>query len=101
MWVRFVLDKISSEKPDNAVITDCRYANEFVESAEFASENGYIFVPLRIVRPKSGLEGPLGEHESERNCENIPAIIVSNDGTLEDLYEKIDFLMSGDVEIER
>lgn len=101
MWVRFVLDKISSEKPDNAVITDCRYANEFVESAEFASENGYIFVPLRVVRPKSGLEGPLGEHESERNCENIPAIIVSNDGTLEDLYEKIDFLMSGDVEIER
>lgn len=92
VWIRFVLDRISSENPERVVITDCRYANEFSECAEFASENGYILIPLHIVRKSAGLKGRLGEHESEGECENIPAIIVRNDEGMSELYEKLDYL---------
>ncbi len=100
VWIRFVLDGISSDRPERVVITDCRYANEFSECADFASENGYVFVPLHIVRREAGLKGSLGEHESERECGNIPAVIVRNDEGLSELYGKLDFLMS-EYEIDR
>lgn len=92
IWIHFVFDKISKERSERVVITDCRYVNEFVETADFARENGYEFLSLHVVRPGAGLAGPLGEHESER--ENIPAVVVKNDGTLEELYGKIDLLIS-------
>lgn len=93
IWIRFVFDKISKERSERVVITDCRYVNEFVETAGFARDSGYEFLPLHVVCPGAGLAGPSGEHESERECENMPAVMVRNDGTVEELYAKIDFLM--------
>ncbi len=48
---------------------------------------------VRIVRPGAGLGGAAGLHPSEREQVQIPDsafhAVIQNDGTLEDLYEKV------------
>ena len=93
-WVNIVLNGIKKDLPDRIVITDCRYANEYVLMSEFARSNGYVFIPIKIFRPGVQIDGILSKHESEREFEQFPGIAVKNDGTLEELHEKIDFLIS-------
>lgn len=93
MWIRHVTEKIERENPENAVITDCRYKNELDEIMAFAERKGYKAVPVLITRAGAGLSGKLGEHPSEREFENVPAVILHNDGTKEDLYKKTDYLV--------
>jgi hypothetical protein len=68
-------------------IADCRFQNE----VDAIKQNGGIII--KIIRP--GLEHENDSHASE----NIDAVknfdhVIVNDGTLEDLYKKVDQFMS-------
>jgi hypothetical protein len=79
VWIRHVAWRIMSKGPP-IVFTDVRFQNE----ADFVREQGGIVV--RIVRP-----GQIaGNHESELNQSEVAADIeIVNDGTVEDLHNKI------------
>lgn len=78
-WIEH-LTNLPKWKNINIVYTDVRFGNE----ADFITKNGGIIV--RIVRP--GIIS--GSHESELKQSEIAADIeVVNDGTIEDLHNKI------------
>jgi len=83
-------------KPKHFLVPDVRYRNEH-ESLRRVGARGF-----RIVSPTQGegLTGKLAEHRSEVEQRSIPdseldAVIV-NDGTLEELYAKIDAFLEKD-----
>lgn len=86
-WEDFWLDLADRRMVDSAVdrfvICDARFQNE----VDFVRSKGGIMV--NVVRPGYG---PQENHASEQalDCD----IIVENDGTLEDLYAKIDALVA-------
>ncbi|HHV13986.1 MAG TPA: hypothetical protein GXX75_27340 [Clostridiales bacterium] len=89
IWVKLVIEKMEKEKPENIVITDCRFRNEFDALVKFAEEHGYEVVPILIKRARAGLPDNLGEHPSEKEFESFPSIVISNDGTKAELYRQI------------
>jgi hypothetical protein len=88
-WVDYILSLLDqAQNMDYAVISDCRYPNE-IDSYRDA---GYNTLHVRVVRP--GFESDLSEeaknHPSETALNDYPVdILVVNDGTLEDLNDKI------------
>lgn len=72
----------------NVVVPDCRFNNEL---CGVKKEKAYL---IRIIRDCSGLEGTQGKHKSEIEQDGIPDRIfddiIENNGTLEELYAKID-----------
>ena len=81
IWVNCIKRHLGSEMLKyKLVFTDVRFQNE----ADYVRSIGGIIV--RIVRP--GIIS--GEHESElKQCEVAADIEIVNDGTIEDLHEKI------------
>jgi dephospho-CoA kinase len=80
-WIKYVELMIEHETdPELIVFTDVRFQNE----ADYIRSKGGIIV--RIVRP-----GQIAEkHESElKQCEVAADIEVVNDGSIEDLHNKI------------
>jgi hypothetical protein len=77
-------------RPKRFLVPDVRYRNEHLGLRKVGAKG------FRLVSPTQGegLEGKLAEHRSETEQRTIPdseldAVIV-NDGTLEELYAKID-----------
>lgn len=77
--------------PKSVIVPDGRYLNELESIKQL---NGII---IRVKRPNSKISGKVGTHSSETDQEEIPDTyfnhIVINDGTLEDLYRKIDDIL--------
>jgi hypothetical protein len=74
------------------VVPDVRYLNEF---RAIRKAGGRM---VRLVRPGSGLTGAYGEHDSENDMREIPDsefdLILHNDGTLDDLRQKVETLLT-------
>mgnify|MGYP001069231966 FL=1 len=93
IWVKPVIEKMKKEKPENIVITDCRFKNEFDALVKFAEEHGYEVIPILVKRARASLPENLDEHPSEKEFENFPSsVVISNDGTKGELYKQIDSL---------
>jgi len=71
----------------NVVISDIRFKNEI----NCLKENGAKII--RIRRGAAGLEGAAGQHVSETEQKSLPDklfdLVLDNNGTLEELYEKL------------
>lgn len=69
------------------IISDVRFKNEL----KIIKDNGGI--TIRVLREKSGLKGKIANHQSETEMKEIPNedfdYIIVNDGTIEELKEKI------------
>jgi hypothetical protein len=83
-WVTLTMNKVNEYK-NNVVITDVRFDNEI---AAIRKNGGKI---IRVVRP--GIKST-STHESEINILNLKVDYeVINDGTIEELYQKISKIM--------
>jgi len=74
------------------IISDGRYLNELEALKKINAKL------IRIIRPENNLLGKLGGHSSETDQNEIPNSyfdeIIINNGSLEDLYLKIDNILS-------
>jgi ferredoxin len=82
------LEKTNTLVPRNGiVISDVRFQNEF---DAIHKAGGYV---IRLRRPGAGLAGAAGLHISEQEQANIPDEafdhVIENDGTLDELLEKV------------
>ena len=79
-------------EPQGIVIPDLRFPNEFDGIAKAGGKT------IRVVRPGAGLTGKAGQHASETQALAIPDskfdYVIQNDGTLEDLANKVDEAMA-------
>ena len=84
------LQKYNSTEKRNVIVSDCRYLNEILKIKELG---GFC---IRIKKSNNGLHGSAGQHSSEKDQDNIKDSvfdeIIVNDGTLEDLYNKVDYI---------
>lgn len=92
-WVNIVLDKIKEENSKKVVITDCRYVNEYLRARKFAGEFGYMLIPIKVIGRKYDLPEELKAHESEMYVDQIPGVEIDNNGTLEELYHKVNVVI--------
>ncbi len=89
-WVDFVSEILCffSDKWDYVLIPDCRFPNEVDKLKKFKLDTTH----LRIIRPnfKSPLTEEQQAHISETALDDVrPDFYIMNDGTLEDLKEKV------------
>ena len=93
VWVKYLVRQISSENPPLAVIDDCRFPNE----AEALRSLGFVIVRIeRVDRQAVGRGTGAETHASEMLVDSIhPDLVLSNDGTLADLEQKIDGIIEG------
>lgn len=108
VWIKALLDDIERKNEqlikegfysENIVITDCRMPNEYQK----LKENGYVFVRICAsdeIRKKRMIErGDIFkssdiQHHTESFYNSFEYNhSISNDGTPEDLYRRIDYLM--------
>lgn len=108
VWIKALLDDIERKNKqrikegfysENIVITDCRMPNEYQK----LKENGYIFVKICAnddVRKQRMIErGDIfNSNDTQHHTESFYDSFqydhsISNDGTAEDLYRRIDYLM--------
>lgn len=81
----FWVDRVFVDIPENMVLTDLRYPNEF---ARVKDHGGVI---IRVTRP--GLE-PVNSHVTEIGHGNIPVdYSVINLGGLDELFKQVDYVM--------
>lgn len=79
-WIK-VLDK-KINKSENNIVADIRFLNEY---HYIKSNNG---IMIKVIRPDIKSED---SHISENELNDVTAdILIINDGSIEDLYEKID-----------
>lgn len=88
-WMNIVikkyLEKCKENKNTKVVISDIRFKNEI---DTFRKMNGIL---IKIIRPNVNTED---QHESEKNIPTLECDHdIINDGTIQDLYKKIDFLI--------
>lgn len=83
---RLLQDNNPKEKP--IVISDMRFLHEYEYLKEFNP------LVIRIVRDQSFYNAACDTHISEVECDKIPAIDIVNDGTIQDLRDKLDSLLS-------
>lgn len=89
-WVDFVKDMLSMfpNEWDFVLIPDSRFPNEI----DGLKQSGFNVIHLRVRREK--FESPLTteqqNHPSETSLDHVvPDFLIVNDGTLEDLYNKV------------
>ena len=82
---------ISQKHTDDIIVPDVRFDNE----AEALRSLGGIIIEVR--RGQAGLSGSAGAHVSESGL-SLPAdYVIENEGTLEELHEKFEAILFGDV----
>jgi len=89
VWVKSLWFRIQDDKESNYVVTDCRFPNEL----KFFEDNGGAdFTSIKVVR--EGCEGAVGlkGHASEA-YDLKTQILIDNDGTMEELYNKVDMII--------
>lgn len=86
IWVNYVLNNLDLNK--QYIISDVRYENE----AEILKENG---AKLWRIERKLDRNNEADKHLSEIDLDNYGKfdIIIDNNGTIEELYKKIDEIM--------
>lgn len=85
-WIKSFIKKNLKDKENYIVISDLRFIHEY---KELEKEN--IFV-IRVERNKNM---NIDEHISEKEYLDIPAdIVIQNNGTIEELYKNIEFIMT-------
>jgi dephospho-CoA kinase len=102
VWIDYLFNKIESSDNKLWIISDLRQANEY----SIALEKG--FLPLRISadldlridrlwkRDGHYPDAALLENESETGADKYKYFEINNNGTLEDLYKQIDWIMEQD-----
>lgn len=102
VWVNAAFKE--AEKHEKVVISDCRRANEY----SVGLENG--FLPIHIeadldkrierLEKRDGFYPDLSllENESETGADGLFFVDVDNNGTFEELYKKVDTIMTLDWE---
>ena len=86
-WVRRWLISYSVlSKTDHVVVPDVRFDIE----AETIRNLGGIIIE---VQRGPGLVGSTGDHVSEHGLSTLPDVVISNDGTLDELYSVVDALV--------
>lgn len=91
-WLRLALEKVTFQRRHGnpVVITDCRYPNEYHE----LRTNGFQMV--RLHREGASAGGAAADHSSETALSRYHADVdIYNDGSLDDLYRKIDWHAGG------
>lgn len=84
-WVKLTIDNYHQNKNENTIISDVRFQNEI---DAILNERGVI---IKIIRPKNDNKD---EHESEKNITDLKGNYeIINDGSIEDLYRKIDIVL--------
>lgn len=87
-WIKSFIKKNLHNNNQPLVISDLRFPHEYEELKKYN-----IFV-IRVDRPVLNIDIGVDEHLSEKEYTQIPAdMTVTNDGTLEDLYKKIDNIL--------
>jgi len=89
VWVKSLWLRIQNDKENNYVVTDVRFPNEL---KFFEEKGGNDFTSIKVVR--DGCEGAVGlaEHKSEA-YDLSTEVLIENNGTMEDLYNKVDKLI--------
>lgn len=88
MWIkRLDINYDILKDSDNVVVTDVRFDPE----ADYIRSKGGIIVE---VRRGDGLAGEAGSHASERGLRLPPDMIIDNFGTIEDLHDAVDGLIT-------
>ena len=86
IWVKSLWYKISNDKKNDYVISDVRFPNEL---KFFEEKAGNDFISLKVTR--KGYQGKVGMTGHASEAYDLPAkIIITNDESFEDLYNKID-----------
>jgi hypothetical protein len=87
LWVTKLWADTADMDRDGLVVSDVRYPNE----ADWCHRFGSV---IKVERPGERLTGDLAQAKSETMVDSIEAdVTISNDGTIEDLYAKIDELV--------
>jgi hypothetical protein len=85
-WVNSIIADISRHPSQKFVISDMRFVHEYQRLREH--EHG-VYV-IKVVKPDQEECGNADQHVSEKEYCNIPeSLKVYNDGTINDLYEKL------------
>lgn len=88
-WVRrWLLSYSTLSQTDHVVVPDVRFDIE----AETIRNLGGIIIE---VRRGPGLVGSTGDHASERGLSTLPDAVINNDGTLEELFGRVDAVVKG------
>ncbi|MFF1597699.1 hypothetical protein ACFVYV_09405 [Streptomyces mirabilis] len=86
-WIGLLLER-AAQISGPVVVTDVRYRNEHRELRQAG------FVPVRITRPGSGLDGSAGSHDSETNLDHLTFTDgIVNDGSLDLLHARVNVLV--------
>ena len=90
IWIkRFLLSYSVVCKTDDVAIPDVRFN---LEAEALRGMGGTV---VHIVRPGAGLTGAAAQHASEAGVIVAPEdYVIHNDGTVEDLYEKLEGLLA-------
>lgn len=87
IWIDPVLEQIrATDGP--VVVSDVRYPNEIDELRQMG------FVILQVVRPAAGELNDVSRHVSERDLRSRCDGVLWNDGTIEDLHDRLDDVLS-------
>lgn len=81
IWVNIVKMHIQNHPDENIVVTDCRFINEIKMVEELGGQ-------IWIINRES--YSNVNQHESEKKIKVDNATIINNNGSLNDLYQKID-----------
>ena len=84
IWVDVAIRKIKQNKEDNIYFSDVRFINEF----EALKKNG--FVMIKINRNTKISDSHISENDLDNVEDDKWDYIIENNGTLEELYKKID-----------
>lgn len=76
------------KETDDIVVPDVRFDNE---NALIKSLGGIIVE----VRRGPGLVGSTGDHASEHGLSTLPDVVIENNGTLDDLYAQVEYVLKG------
>jgi len=88
IWVKSLWLKIKNSK-DNYVVSDIRFNNELYYLKDNAGKN---FISIKVIR--DGCDGQVGIIGHASESENLQTNYeIINDGTIEDLYNKVDKIM--------
>lgn len=87
LWIkRFILSYSMFKHTDDVVVPDVRFDNE----AETIRELGGIIIE---VRRGQGLAGEAAQHKSEAGLSLPPDNVITNEGTLAELYAKVNYVV--------
>ncbi len=106
VWARYLVHRIEKEKPSLFVVSDCRYPNELKMLWELGALPVFIDCPYELRMQRLAVrDGVVNEsllsHESEQAVDELRKVVnlddivyLYNDGTLEELYQLVDWIVA-------